>query len=320
MDEIKTTGKRYFSLTIDFCAYVIVRMLVSVIQTLPLDMGKSMADGIAWAAAGPLKIRQSATDENLERIFPSASKTSRENLSFEMWRHLLLMVCEIAWAQRRLHLTNWSHYMSFRDNRQILGYLLSDRPTVSVTGHFGNFELGGYVLGLMGFSTTTIARKLDNVFLHRWVERFREAKGQKMVDKEGCAPHIDRHLQNGGALSLLADQHAGPKGCWVNFLGVPASSHKALALFTLTSGAPMMVSYTIRVDGEPMRFEAGCVAIADPRDDDLGICASVTTLTQWYNDNLAIAIDKAIEQYWWLHRRWRQPPPRVLKQFARRAA
>ena len=45
-------------------------------------------------------------------------------------------------------------------------------------------------------------------------------------------------LQMGGILSLLADQYAGEKGCWVEFMGRPASCHKAVALFTITSGAP----------------------------------------------------------------------------------
>ncbi|TWT79416.1 Lipid A biosynthesis lauroyl acyltransferase [Planctomycetes bacterium CA13] len=317
---MKNSLQKYSQLAIDFIAYIIVRMLVSIIQTLPLDMGKRMADFVAWVATCLLKIRHKETDENLRQIFPAATVASRDHLELEMWRHLLLMVCEIAWAQRRLHLTNWSDYVRFRDNRAVLSNLLSGRPTVSVTGHFGNFEIGGYVLGLMGFSSTTIARRLDNVFLHRWVERFRGAKGQQMVDKEGCAPQIDRHLQNGGALSLLADQHAGDKGCWVNFLGVPASSHKALALFTLTSNAPMMVSYTIRTDGKPMHFEAGCVAVADPLDDPDGVCESVTKLTQWYNDSLATAIQLAIEQYWWLHRRWRKPPARVAKRLLKEVA
>ncbi|TWU35152.1 Lipid A biosynthesis lauroyl acyltransferase [Novipirellula artificiosorum] len=316
MGTVRDSLKKWAGLAVDFAAYAVVRLLVAVIQTLPLDMGQSLADGVAALAAGPLKIRHSETDENLRKVFPNASSEARDHLSRKMWRHLLLMVCEIAWAQRRLHLTNWSQYVTFRDNQLVLGHLLSERPTVSVTGHFGNFEIGGYVLGLMGFSTTTIARKLDNAFLDRWVQRFRGAKGQQMVDKEGCAPLIDRHLRSGGALSLLADQHAGPKGCWVNFLGVPASSHKALALFTLGSNAPMMVSYTIRTGGQPMRFEAGCVAVADPLNDPDGICASVTTLTQWYNDNLAIAVGMSLEQYWWLHRRWREPPERVARRLA----
>ncbi len=299
-----------------FSAYLLVRVMVAIIQTLPLDMGRSLASATAWLAAGPLRIRQRTTDENIRRVFPDADEAARAALSRAMWQHLILMVCEIAWAQRRLHLTNWSEYVTFSDNRRMLNHMLQKRPLVGVTGHFGNFEIGGYVIGLMGFSTTTIARKLDNPFLHRWVETFRSAKGQHMVDKEGCAPRIDEHLKNGGMLSLLADQHAGDKGCWLPFLGVIASSHKALALFSLSASATMMVSYTIRRGSEPMQFEAGCVGIADPLFDEAGVCESVTTLTQWYNERLAVAIDRSVEQYWWLHRRWRTPPERVAKRIA----
>jgi KDO2-lipid IV(A) lauroyltransferase len=230
-----------------------------------------------------------------------------------MWHHLLLMVCEIAWAQRRLHLANWNQHVRFRDNRQILSYLLSRRATVMVTGHFGNFEIGGYVSGLMGFTSLTIARRLDNPFLHRWVERFRGAKGQLMVDKDGCAAEVDRHLQSGGILSLLADQYAGPKGCWVDFMGAPASCHKALALFSLTADAPLLVGITRRIDSRPMQFELSCHGVADPTSDDASMCDSVKTLTRWYNDRLTSAIDQSVEQYWWLHRRWRTPPKRIAR-------
>jgi KDO2-lipid IV(A) lauroyltransferase len=34
-----------------------------------------------------------------------------------------------------------------------------------ISGHFGNFEVGGYLNGLFGFRTYTIARPLDNPFL-----------------------------------------------------------------------------------------------------------------------------------------------------------
>ena len=59
----------------------------------------------------------------------------------------------------------------------MLQYMLSDRPVVMVTGHFGNFEIAGYTSGLMGISSLAIARRLDNRFLHRWVEQFRSSKG-----------------------------------------------------------------------------------------------------------------------------------------------
>ncbi len=301
----------------DFAAYALVRVLIAIVQTLPTDMGDSICRGLARLATGPLRIRRRITQENLSHCFPHATPLELQRLTRAMWHHLLLMSLEVAWAQRRLHLCNWSDHVQFRDNKALLRYLLSDRPTVLVTGHFGNFEIGGYVIGLMGFPSTSIARRLDNRFLDDWVGRFRAARGQFMVDKIGCAPLIEEHLRNGGTLSLLADQHAGEKGCWVNFLGIPASCHKALALFTMSSGAPMITGYTRRIDGVPMKFESGCVAVADPQNDADGVCESVTRLTQWYNAKLADAIRPAVEQYWWLHRRWRTPPERIGKRLQR---
>ncbi|MCS7467635.1 lipid A biosynthesis acyltransferase [Stieleria sp. ICT_E10.1] len=304
---------------IDFASYLVVRLVVAVIQTLPLDLGDALCRMLATLICrlGPIRKRTTAT--NLKQVFPHASERQRKALEVSMWHSLMLMVCEIAWAQRRLHLTNWSQYVRFRNSRDILRNCLSKRPTVMVTGHFGNFEIGGYTAGLMACESTTIARRLDNPFLDDWVHRFRSAKGQTMLDKDGCAIQVDQHLADGGTLAILADQHAGPKGCWTKFLGVPASCHKALALFSLGSGAPMLAGSTRRIDGQPMKFETACVAVADPDDDPEGNCDSVESLTKWYNRQLAISVSEAVEQYWWLHRRWREPPPRVAKRLAKAA-
>lgn len=292
---------------VDLVGYAIVRCMIAVVQTMPLDMVDCFCRMLALVLSHPGGIRRRTFDKNMELIFPESTDQQRQQLCRAMWHHLMLMVCEIAWAQRRLHLCNWSKVLRMGRNRLILKHLLAERPAVIVTGHFGNFEVGGYLIGLMGFPTVTIARRLDNEPLHRFVERFRGTHGQFMVDKEGCAPLIDRHLAGGGVLSLLADQHAGDKGCWSRFLGADASCHKALALFSLTSGAPMMVSATRRI-GRPMSFEAVCFAAIDPHDDPQGICSSVRTLTQWYNDQIGLAIQRSPEQYWWVHRRWRPKP------------
>jgi Kdo2-lipid IVA lauroyltransferase/acyltransferase len=298
----------------DFAAYGVVRSVIAVIQVMPTDMGDSVCRFLAQLAGRTLGIRRGLTTENIARVFPNATPAQRAALSDAMWHSLLLMVFEIAWAQRRLHRCNWSKHFAFLGNRLMLDALLSPRPCVVVTGHYGNFELGGYVTGLMGFETLAIARKLDNAFLDRWVRCFRGARGQYMVDKEGCAPEVDRHLQKGGILSLLADQHAGDKGCWVNFMGSPASCHKALALFSLSSGAPMVVAMTRRIEQTPMQFEIAISGFADPASKPADpAVSSVTSLTQWYNQRLAEGVSRGVEQYWWLHRRWRTPPAKVAQ-------
>lgn len=290
---------------LDYLAYALLRSLIAVVQVMPLDMADSFCRLLASVLSLPRGIRRGTFDENMQLIFPDATAAQRQALCRAMWHHLMLMVCEIAWAHRRLHLVNWHQVLQLRNNRLLLSHLLSERPTVIVTGHFGNFEIGGYLIGLMGFPTVTIARRLDNAPLHRYVEQFRGTHGQFMVDKEGCAPLIDRHLSRGGTLSLLADQHAGDKGCWTKFMGADASCHKALALFSLTSGAPLLVSATRRA-GRPLYFDSGCFAVADPQHDPEGVCHGVRGLTQWYNQHLAATIAPAVEQYWWVHRRWRR--------------
>ena len=122
------------SLVVDFSAYCMVRLLVAMIQVMPLDMGDSMCRALAWFADRKLKIREKTTLSNLRRILPNQDDEHHERLSAAMWHHLLLMVCEIAWAQRRLHLTNWHHHVTFRDNKTLLGHMLSPRPIVMVTG------------------------------------------------------------------------------------------------------------------------------------------------------------------------------------------
>ncbi len=147
-----------------------------------------------------------------------------------------MMVAEVAQARQKIHETSFRRYVTFADKPLLVRYLLDPRPTVLVTGHYGNFEVAGYVLGMFGFPSFTIARTLDNPYLDRFINRFRGSTGQYILPKQGCAPQVQAVLNAGGTLSLLGDQHAGDKGCWVDFLGRPASCHKAVALFTLSSG------------------------------------------------------------------------------------
>jgi KDO2-lipid IV(A) lauroyltransferase len=190
--------------------------------------------------------------------------------------------------------------------------LWSRRPKVFVAGHFGNFELAGYTMGLFGFATYTVARPLDNKYLDRFVKQFREAKGQHMLPKQGSADEIAELLANNRTLSVLGDQHAGPKGLWVDFFGVPASTHKAIAIFSLTNNAPLAVGYARRLD-KPLHYEMGLEALADPVEHAADH-HDLAGLTQWFTTALEALIRRHPHQYWWVHRRWKgEPPPRLRR-------
>ena len=295
----------------DWLVYLVVRLAICLVQALSLESCHAIARVLAWVACDLVRLRQRVVDDNLRHVFPDLADGQRRDLARRMWEHLLLMGCEIAHAPRKVHETNWRRYFRFNGKREMVEYLLDPRPTVFVSGHFGNFELSSYMMGLFGFPTYAIARPLDNPYLDRYVNQFRSTHGQFILPKEGSAAQVDAVLRSGGVIALLGDQHAGPKGCWVDFLGRPASCHKAVALFTLVSGAPLVVAYGRRIGG-PLQFELGVAGIADPQipsEDQSG----VKPLTQWYNRVLEQIILASPEQYWWVHRRWKGAPAKKEK-------
>ena len=292
----------------DWLVYVAVRMFICTLQAMRIETCHSVARVLAVVASDVLRIRRGVVDDNLRHAFEQLSARERRDLSRRMWEHLLLLICEVAHVPRKLHNTNWRDHIEFRNKREMLRLLLNDRPTVIVSGHFGNFEVAGFALSLLGFPTYTIARPLDNPFLNRFLNKFRGASGQYMLPKVGSAKQIALLLDASETLVLLGDQFGGPKGCWVDFFGRPASCHKAVALFSMTSGAPMIVGYALRRD-RPMRFEIGAADLADTRDGD-GPLANVRSATQWYSASLEGVIRRVPEQYWWLHRRWKDPRPK----------
>src|SRR5258706_16456245 len=95
--------------------------------------------------------------------------------------------------------------------------LLSGRPVLFVTGHFGNWEVAGMAFGLVGFRSHAIARPLDNPYVDDLLRSFRERTGQKLLAKQGDFANIEALLKSGGILATLADQDAGPRGLFVDF-------------------------------------------------------------------------------------------------------
>jgi KDO2-lipid IV(A) lauroyltransferase len=290
----------------DWLVYFLIRVFLCVVQSLRIETCHAVAKLLAVLACDVVRLRYGVVDENVRHAYPHLDDRERRRFIRRTWEHLFLMVCEVAHVRRKLVMSSFHRYVTFVNKPLFVRYLLDPRAKVLVTGHFGNFEVAGYILGLFGFPSFTIARELDNPYLDRLLRRFRGSTGQYILPKHGCSQQVEQILRSGGILSLLGDQAAGVKGCWVSFLGRPASCHKAVALFTLTSGAPQLVAY-VRRRGKPMHFEVGVVGVADPANWDEQL-AGVKPLTQWYNHRLEEMVHLAPEQYWWVHRRWKGQP------------
>ncbi len=296
----RTLAKRFT----DLAAYVAVRVVICVIQALPRSACERWARKLSDLLANRMRIRRDVVRDNLRLAFPAMSADERREAARGMWEHLLLMVVEIAHANRVIHKTTWRRHLRIHGMEEFVRILWLDRPKVILSGHFGNFEVAAYLFGLFGFQIFSVARELDNPLLDRFVTDFRESRGQRILPKKGSAPDVAVVLEENGVIGLLGDQAAGPKGCWVNFFGRPASVHKAIGVFSLSSQAPVLVCSATRRGGLfdiELRLEGTAdPAAAGPETSDL------QSLSQWYTTLLEDAIRREPAQYWWVHRRWRE--------------
>jgi KDO2-lipid IV(A) lauroyltransferase len=294
---------------VDLAAYTAVRVAICVIQALPRSASERWARSLSGLLANRIRIRRTVVRDNLRLAFPEMSPDDRRETARGMWEHLLLMVVEIAHANRVIHKTTWRRHLRIHGIEDFVRLLWLDRPKVILSGHYGNFELAAYLFGLFGFRIFSVARELDNPLLDRFVTEFRESRGQRILPKKGSAPDVAIVLEENGAIGLLGDQAAGPKGCWVDFFGRPATVHKAIGVFSLSSQAPVLVCSATRRGGL-FDFDLRLEGTADPAAGGPET-ADLKTLSQWYTTILEEAIRRKPAQYWWVHRRWRNRPAKA---------
>ncbi len=301
-------SKRPKSKSLDFAVYAAVRAVVAALQTVPAPVAEAFAGLLAALAYRIDKRHRLVAAENLRAAFPEwANQPGRlDGVVRGCYRHFARMVVEIALLPRKLQTINWRDYAALVGERDLVGVLVSTRPTLIVTGHFGNWELAGFVLGRLGFRTFAIARVLDNAYLERYLKRFRQATGQTIIAKKDDFARLTSVMAGGGKVATLADQDAGPRGVFVPFFGRPASAHKAVALMALEYDAELVVVGVPRVGGL-LKYEVVCEDRFDARDY-ADRPDAVRAITERYHAALERLIRRHPEQYFWLHRRWKTAP------------
>ncbi len=291
---------------VDYVVYLAVRVLVCIIQALPVDAGSMFARLLAWLAYKINKRHRLVATENLQKAFPGQYADAQiDGMVRGVYRHFCTLLIEIMHMPRRYHLHNYKQYLILHEPVRMAELMLSGRPVLMVTGHFGNWEMAGYILGLFGFRCHAIARPLDNPYLDDFLRGFRERTGQRLLAKHGDFEQIERILAHGGLVATLADQDAGQRGLFVDFFGRPASTHKAVALMALEHNVPMIVCGTPHVDG---KYHIWPIDIIYPEDYEKSPDA-VRAITQRFTTGLETMIRAVPEQYFWVHRRWKHAPP-----------
>jgi KDO2-lipid IV(A) lauroyltransferase len=298
----------------DYAVYLVLRFCVCVLQMLSYEASMRLANVLAQLVYWFDRRHRLVAADNLRHAFPELPEEQIDPLVRATYRHFIALVMVIIHLPRRFHVYSWKNYLEMTGERYLAAALLSGRPLLLVTGHFGNWEMGGYTLGLFGFKTYAIARTLDNPYLDRFLKTFRRRTGQEILAKQGDFDRMEHLLRSDGVLATLGDQDAGQRGLYATFFNRPASTHKAIALMALRYEAPMVVAGIVHV-GEPMRHRLIIQDLILP-EEYAGQPDAIRRMTQRFTTALETLVRQYPEQYLWLHRRWKHQPKAKTKKAA----
>jgi KDO2-lipid IV(A) lauroyltransferase len=254
-----------------------------------------------------LPFRRSVVLDNLRRVFSEAvSEAEIERLAQAHYAHLWRLGAE---------------FLSFRSMSVARKRAMVDIENVDVfrrayergkgilvlTGHFGNWEVAT-VAGLNWFPQLRgrihfVRREIKPRWLDRFVTRRFQRAGFGVLAKRGSLDAILDALAAGDAVVFPFDQHAGPPdGIEVDFFGHPAWTFKSLALLALASDAQVLPAASWRKpDGRHvLRFEEALPLLTAA---DVG--TEIRRNTRAYNAALERLILRHPEQWYWVHRRWK---------------
>jgi Kdo2-lipid IVA lauroyltransferase/acyltransferase len=183
-----------------------------------------------------------------------------------------------------------------------------------LSAHFGSWEIGALVAGLLGEPISPVARPLDNPLLEEELDRRRRRFGNRPIAKREAAKELLRAMSRNETVAILVDQNVLPReAVFVPFFGRPAATTPSLARIQLKTGAAVVPVFTwpegdgrYRLEFEtpilPEEFAHNGPGVPD-RDE------RVRRATARYMEVTEAAIRRDPAAWLWIHDRWKTRPP-----------
>ena len=169
--------------------------------------------------------------------------------------------------------------------------------------HFGNYDAMRAALAARGWKVGALYRPMNNRAFNRHYVPAIQAIAQPLFPRgrAGLAGML-RFLRGGGMLCLGFDQY-DRHGATLRFFGLPSQTVLTPAELALRYGAMLIPVAGIRQpDGLSFRVQVGePVAPSDP-----------ATMMQALNDDLEHLVRAHMDQWFWVHRRWKDLAARPL--------
>jgi len=267
---------------------------------LPLACVRALGGLLGWLLYGLVRSRRRVAQANLRQCFADLSERQIRSLARRTFVHFAQ-----AWLDR-----GWLWHGSadvVRQRLKLVGAvdeLQGDQPVVIFAPHFVGLDAGWSALTQqLPRHFTTIYTRQSNVVFDAWILAGRQRFGQaRLFGRIDGIKTIVAALRSGAPLYLLPDMNFGPEdSVFVPFYGVSAATVPSLSRFAKL-GRAKVVPVVTRMTQEGYEVQVLASWQDFPTDDALAD-------TVLMNQRLQSYIDTMPDQYFWVHKRFKDRPP-----------
>lgn len=273
--------------------------LMRLIGRLPLPWVRKLGWMLGYLLFFLAASRRHVVSVNLQLCFPALNEASRKRMV-----RLTFVRFAQAWLDR-----GWLWHGSATTLAQRLrlkgevAILKGKEPLVLFAPHFVGLDAGWTALNSqVSKPFVTIYTKQSNAQVDAWILAGRRKVGQgRLFGRVDGVKPVVQALREGVPLYLLPDMNFGPEdSVFVPFYGIPAATVPSLSRFARLGRAQVVPVIT------RMTAKGYDVEVLAPWADFPG--ADLQADTELMNQRLQTFIDTMPEQYFWVHRRFKDRP------------
>ena len=286
--------------------YAALRGAVAAVERLSFASASGFGARVGRLGYRPLGIRRAVVERQLSAAFPDWTPEHVAAVARESYGHLGRTSIETAilpsyGGREIVELFEAVEGWSIVEERLARG-----RGLILVTGHLGNWELGGAYLAARQLPIDAVARHMANPLFDRYLTSTRHRIGMTVVHDEDAVRRVPRSLRDGRAVAFLVDQGAvGLASTWVPFFGRYAKTPRGPAVFALRLNAPIVFGVAVRRPSGRYQLTFEPIDVVDTGDRE----ADVDRIVADYTLALERWVRNVPEQYFWHHRRWKHQRP-----------
>ncbi|HLF18146.1 MAG TPA: lysophospholipid acyltransferase family protein [Candidatus Omnitrophota bacterium] len=137
-------------------------------------------------------------------------------------------------------------YITVEHIEHIQNTLAEGKGAIILTAHLGNWELGGALLGHLGYPLTIIALPHSERSVNSFFNLQRERHGNKVVQTNQAIRVCTDALKNKELVAIAADRDFSNSGEVMEFFGHKTILPKGAAVFSLKLDVPIIPTFLIR--------------------------------------------------------------------------